>query len=164
MSLTQPLEDLYPVHPQFLNHDIMHCGVAGLRGDYLYSGRALGISTPFDIIQLHPALMLEYPAISEHYDRIGLACSNQIIWNVDFGEQRDYTQYQTSYCRFGTAQHRVARNENWFQVVEFIQSRKKFIELARQFGMRTPQTLCFDSSRQIDKLTLSRLRYPCFLK
>jgi len=164
MSLTQPLEDLYPVHPQFLNHDIMDCGVTGVRGEYLYSGRALGISTPFDIIQLHPALMQEFQTISGHYDRIGLAYTDQIIWNVDFEEQRNYTQYQASYCHFGPAQHRVLRNENWFQVVEFIQSRNLFIELAGQFGMRTPQTLCFDSSKQIEKDVINGLRFPCFLK
>jgi len=164
MALTQPIEDFYPVHPQFLNHDIMHCGTAGVKGDYLYSGRALGITTPFDVIQLHPELMEEFPAISRHYDRIGLAHTNQIIWNLKYEELRHYSQYESSYFYYGADQHRAAGNENWYRVVDFISSRNHFIELARQLGMRTAQTLYFDSSSQIDNQLLAQIRFPCYLK
>lgn len=164
MALTQPLEDLYPVHPQFLNHDIMHCSAEEVAGNYLYSGRALGITTPYDIIQLHPELMEEYPAICAHYDRIGLSYTKQIIWNLKYEELHNYSQYEASYFYFGPEQHRVARNENWFRVVDYINSKNHFMELAYQLDMRVPDTFCFLNREQIETNNMARFDYPCYLK
>ena len=164
MALTQPIEDYYPVHPLFVNHDIMHCTAGGIKGDYLYSGRALGITTPYDIIQLHPALMNEFPAICAHYDRIGLNYTNQIIWNLNFEEAQNYSQYERSYFCFGDTQHHAARNENWFRVVNYIQANNNFMALATQLGMRVPKTLSFHSASEVDADVLAQLSYPCYLK
>lgn len=164
MALIQPIEDLYPVHPFIVNHDIMHCTAEGVQGNYLYSGRALGITTPYDIIQMHPDLMEELPAICEHYDRIGLSYTSQIIWNLSFEELKHYPQYEGSYFYFGDEQHQAARNENWFRVVDFINSKNNFMELAQQLGMTVPKTLCFQRSADIDAEALAQMRYPCYLK
>jgi len=164
MALIQPIEDFYPVHPQFVNHDIMHCTADGVAGNYLYSGRALGITTSYDIIQIHPDLMEEYPAICEHYERIGLSVTNQIIWNLDYQETSNYPQYEPSYFYFGQEQHRVNRNENWFQVVDYINSKNHFIELSRKLDMRVPETRCFEDVGEIGKEALADLSYPCYLK
>ena len=136
MALTQPIEDYYPVHPLFVNHDIMPCTAGEVKGDYLFSGRALGITTPYDIIQLHPQLMDEFPAICDHYDRIGLSYTNQIIWNLHFDELKNYAQYEGSFFCFGDAQHHAAGNENWYRVANYIQSQDNFVTLAAQLGMR----------------------------
>jgi len=164
MVVTQPIEDLYPVQPQIINHDIMHCTAKGVAGNYLYSGRALGITTPYDIIQIHPELVEEYPAIWEHYERIGLPVTDQIIWNVNFEECRNYPQYEASYFYFGPGQHRINRNENWFQVVDYINSKNHFVELAQHLEMRVPQTWCFEDVREIGTAELATLSYPCYLK
>jgi hypothetical protein len=164
MALIQPIEDYYPVHPLFVNHDIMHCTAEGVKGNYLYSGRALGVTTPYDIIQMHPELMEEFPAICGHYDRIGLAYTNQIIWNLDFAELQNYSQYEGSYFYFGAEQHQAARNENWFQVVDYINSKNNFMQLAQQLGMMVPKTLCFDSLSEVDVNALAQVSYPCYLK
>jgi hypothetical protein len=37
-----------------INHDIMICTAEGVVGNHLYSGRALGLLEPWDMIQLHP--------------------------------------------------------------------------------------------------------------
>ena len=164
MALIQPIEDLYPVHPQFMNHDIMHCSAEGMKGNYLYSGRALGISTPYDIIQLHPELMDEFPVICEHYDRVGLSYSNQIIWNLNYEELKNYAQYEGSYFFFGEEQHQVARNENWYRVVDYINSKNHFIELAQQLGLAIPRTQCFQGMAGINDDVLAQIEYPCYLK
>jgi hypothetical protein len=164
MVVTQPIEDLYPVHPQFVNHDIMHCTAGGVQGNYLYSGRALGITTPYDIIQIHPELMDEYPAICEHYDRIGLTYTKQIIWNLRCEEFRNYSHYDASYFYFGITQHQVVRNENWYRAVDFINSKNHFMELAQQLDMRVPKTWCFQSAAEIDDQILTQIEYPCYLK
>lgn len=164
MALIQPIEDYYPVHPQFVNHDIMHCTTEGVEGNYLYSGRALGITTPYDIIQIHPDLMDEFPAICAHYDRIGLPYTNQIIWNLNYGELQNYPQYEASYFYFGAEQHQAARNENWYQVVDFINSKNNFMQLARQLGMTVAKTLCYPRPAELDDATLGQILYPCYLK
>lgn len=164
MALIQPIEDLYPVHPLIVNHDIMHCTAEGVKGNYLYSGRALGITTPYDIIQIHPALMDEFPAITEHYDRIGLPYTNQIIWNLKFDEVKNYSQYEGSYFYFGEEQHQAARNENWYRVVDYINSKNHFIELARQLEMPVPRTLSFQGLADVNAEVLAQVDYPCYLK
>jgi hypothetical protein len=164
MALTQPIEDLYPVHPFFVNHDIMHCTAEAVKGNYLYSGRALGITTPYDIIQMHPDLMEEFPAICAHYDRIGLTYTNQIVWNLNFEELQNYSRYEGSYFYFGAEQHQAVRNENWFRVVDYINSKNNFMQLAQQLDMTVPTTLCFHSLAEIDAEVLAQISYPCYLK
>ncbi|MEJ2398251.1 MAG: ATP-grasp domain-containing protein [Gammaproteobacteria bacterium] len=164
MALHQPIEDLYPVHPQFLNHDIMHCALDAEEGSYLYSGRALGITTTYDIIQLHRDLMEDFPVVCAHYDRIGLSYTRQIIWNLKFEELRHYPQYDVSYFYFGSEQHEVAHNENWFRAVDYINSRNHFMALAQQLDMRVPLTYCFQNRAQLDQAALAKIPYPCYLK
>lgn len=164
MAAIQPIEDLYPVHPRFVNHDLLHCTAEIAEVDYLSSGRALGITTPYDIIQLHHDLMEDFPAISEHYGRVGLSYTDRIIWNLRFEELKNYPHYDVSYFCFGEQQHNVARHENWFRVVDYIKSKNGFMGLARQLGMQTPFTLCFHDMAQLDHAALAKIRYPCFLK
>lgn len=164
MSMILPIEDLYPVHPQFLNHDIMHCTRAEEAGNYLYSGRALGLTSPNDIIQLHRDLMPDFPAICDHYDRVSLQHTNQIIWNLRFDELENYPHYDVSYFCFGIQQHKITRHENWFRVVDFINSKNHFIETARQLGMQVPFAMCFDNRSQLDENVLPKIPYPCYLK
>ena len=164
MALTQPIEDYYPVHPRFINHDILHCRHKAMPGDHLYSGRALAITTHYDVVQLHPQLQDEFPAICAHYDRVGLGYSNQIIWNLDFAERQNYANYEASYFYFGKTPHRVARNENWFAVVGYINSNSNFMTLAGQLGMRVPKIWTLEHAGQIDKATLAQVSYPCLLK
>lgn len=164
MAAIQPIEDLYPVHPRFVNHDFLHCTAEVAEGDYLSSGRALGITTPYDIIQLHRDLMDDFPAISEHYDRVGLSYTDRIIWNLRLEELENYPHYEVSYFCFGEQQHKVARHENWFRVVDYIKSKNGFMDLARLLGMQTPNTLCFHDVAQLDRAALAKIRYPCYLK
>ena len=164
MAVTQPIEDFYPVHPQFVNHDIMHCTAEGVTGNYLYSGRALGITTPYDVIQIHADLIDEFPAICAHYDRIGLSYSDQIIWNLNIKEFEHYAHYDASYFYFGQAQHASVCNENWYRVVDYINSKNHFMSLAQQLDMRVPKTLCFNKVSEIDAPVLAQITYPCYLK
>jgi hypothetical protein len=164
VALTQPIEDYYPVRPVFVNHDILSCRADGVQGSYLDCGRALGITTAYDIIQLHPQLMDELPAICAHYDRIGLSYTSQIIWNLDYAELQDYPRYEGSYFCYGEVQHQVARNENWFRVASYIQATSNFMALAAQLEMPTVSTRSFNSISELDADTLARLRYPCYLK
>jgi hypothetical protein len=62
----------------------MHCTHDAVLGNYLYSGRVLGMTEPGDLIQLHPDLKSQWQAIIAHYDRMGLNYSQNPIWDVSF--------------------------------------------------------------------------------
>lgn len=68
---------------QIYNHDIMNCTADGVVGNNLYSGRALGITEPWDMIQIHEDLKPLWPCITSHYDRIGLQHTKDVIWMLD---------------------------------------------------------------------------------
>jgi hypothetical protein len=113
---------------------------------------------------LHPDLRDDLPAICAHYDRIGLSYTEQIIWNLDYAEYRHYPHYETSYFFFGTEQHRVAGKENFYRVVDYINSKNNFIDLAQQLGMKPPPTQCFAGIEEVATKDLQTIDYPCYLK
>jgi len=49
--------------PKIFNHDIMNCTNEHVIGNLYYSSRALGLSEPGDVIQLHPDLFDEWQYI-----------------------------------------------------------------------------------------------------
>lgn len=58
---------------RIVNHDIMGCTAEGVVGNYLYSGRALGLTEPGDLLQLHPELRSQWSYIRDHYRRVGIS-------------------------------------------------------------------------------------------
>jgi hypothetical protein len=153
------------------NHDISICTHDQVQGNYLYSSRALGLTAPDDLIQLHPALEPEWSAISAHYDRIGLSYSQYPLWTVDFDRLLDYSPDQISVFYFGDAVHPDSQpahlfhrlDPQWFQVVQHINSKNAFIQLAHKLGVPVPPTLCFASPANLQPADLE-IAYPCYLK
>jgi len=148
----------------------MHCTHERVSGNYLYCGRVLGMTEPEDIIQLHPALKLEWHGITEHYARIGLSHSKNVVWDTSLAVLTDYRDYELSVFYFGDALHPASTeadwfrqlDPNWFAVVQFINSKNNFIQLAEELGVRVPKTV-----RAENKAALQPnipLPYPCYLK
>lgn len=152
------------------NHDIMHCTHDAVVGNYLYSGRVLGMSEPDDLIQLHPDLQSQWSIITTHYDKIGLSYSQNPIWDVSFQQLRKYPDYGPSVFIFGDAVHDSHQDDDWFgecnrdwqDVVEFINSKNNFIRLAKELNVKVPLTLCADSKTQLQDC--GEIPYPCYLK
>lgn len=151
------------------NHDIMHCTHDAVLGNYLYSGRVLGMSEPDDLIQLHPDLKSQWKAITTHYDKIGLTHSQNPIWDVDFEQLRKYPDYEPSVFIFGDAIHEhsdddwfSSQNKDWQDVVEYINSKNNFIRLAQELNVKVPLTICVDNKTQLKNY--SDLPFPCYLK
>jgi hypothetical protein len=155
---------------KIFNHDIMHCTHDAVVGNYLYSGRVLGMTESEDLIQLHPALESQWEEITNHYQRIGLSHSHHPIWDVSFQKLREYPDYDVSVFIFGDAVHQDStdddwfrsRNQDWQDVVEFINSKNNFIRLAHELGVKVPETLCFDSKQELKDYT--QIPFPCYLK
>jgi len=147
-----------------INHDIMNCTAEGVVGNHLYSGRALGISQPWDIIQLHPHLKYLWQAIIAHYQRIGLRHSHQVIWDLDLHHIGAHVGYHASVFYFGIQECRYWGDSQYMETVEFINSKNNFMQLAEQLGVDVPKTQGFESSADIDNTIIDTATYPCYLK
>lgn len=153
------------------NHDIMHCTHDAVVGNYLYSGRVLGMTEPDDLIQLHPDLQSQWQAITAHYDNIGLSHSQNPIWDVSFEQLRNYSDYEPSVFIFSNAIDESSKegdgfsedNQDWQNVVQFINSKNNFIRLAQELDVKVPLTLCAENKTQLPK-DEQKIPFPCYLK
>jgi hypothetical protein len=156
--------DFLPAGKYILNHDIMSATADGVVGNHLYSGRALGMSEPWDIIQLHPDLHSQWPAIKEHYRRIGLSHTENVIWDLDLRQLGAHIGYQPSVFYFGPRECTYWGDREWLETVEYINSKNNFMALAAELGVDVPHTLCFDSVSDIDAAAAREIGFPCYLK
>ncbi len=148
----------------------MTCTHEAVLGNHLYSGRVLGMTEPHDIIQLHPDLKQEWNAITEHYQRVGLNHTHEVIWDVSRVKMGDYPDYDISVFFFGDAVNGNRESQDWFRkvdedwlkVVAFMNSKNSFIELAQELEVTVPQTICVENKTKISNY--SELPYPCYLK
>ena len=120
---------------QVLNHDIMNCTAEGVTGNHLYSGRALGISEPWDVIQLHPDLQSQWDAITAHYRRIGLSHTREVIWHVHREELGARIGFHPSVLFFGPDECRFWGDNAWMETVDYINSKNNFMALADRLGV-----------------------------
>ena len=156
--------EFIPAEKHIINHDIMHCTAEGVVGNHLYSGRALGISEPWDLIQLSPELEPLWEDISAHYDRIGLSHSCSVIWNLDRGHLGRHIGYKPSVFFFGMDEYRVWGDHKWLEAVRHINSKNNFMSIAEELGVDVPSTRCFGSVREISLEEIDGIVYPCYLK
>lgn len=144
------------------NHDIMNCTDTAVSGNYLYSGRALGLTEPGDIIQLHPDLESQWPYITQHYDEIGLSYSGSVIWNTSYKTLTRYRQYQPSFFYYGEDTFSNYANYDFFNVVTYINSKNNFMSIAQELQLPIPQTFCYDNKTHIYDTAI--FPYPCYVK
>ncbi|KAB8331776.1 ATP-grasp domain-containing protein [Scytonema tolypothrichoides VB-61278] len=148
----------------------MVCTHESVEGNYLYCGRVLGLTEPEDIIQLHPDLKSQWNVITEHYERIGLSYSKNVIWDVSLKVLEDYPSYDVSLFFFGNATSKAVCDEDrfrqvdsdWLNIVKLMNSKNNFIQLAQKLGVSVPGTSCFENKTAIKDL--SQFLYPCYLK
>lgn len=146
------------------NHDIMNCTADGVPGNYLYSGRALGISEPWDLVQLHPELEPLWDDIRTHYQRVGLRHSSNIIWHTVRDSLGQHVGFQPSVFYFGPREFRYWGDDLWLEAAEFINSKNNFIALAEELGVETPRTRCYDAAKDVDPDAIPNADFPCYLK
>ncbi|NET35449.1 MAG: ATP-grasp domain-containing protein [Cyanothece sp. SIO1E1] len=155
---------------KIFNHDIMTCTHNQVMGNQLYSGRVLGMTGTDDIVQLHPDLKSEWDQITDHYARIGLNHSHNVIWDVSFDVITHYPEYEISVFYFGDSVYPDSShanqfrqiNEPWFQVVDFMNSKNNFMQLAQDLEVAVPKTSCFQDRTAIENYQWTS--YPCYLK
>ncbi|WPL19688.1 carbamoyl phosphate synthase-like protein [Thiorhodovibrio winogradskyi] len=149
---------------RILNHDIMNCTAEGVLGNHLYSGRAVGISAPDDVLMLHPQLQTDWYALCAHYERIGLDHSRQVVWDVDLGRLNDFADHQPSLFFFGPEEHQVRPDPAWHSAVESMNCKNAFMTHAERLGVPVPLTRCFADVRAIGEPAIAETQFPCYLK
>ena len=150
-----------PSGRHIVNHDTADAAVGDVRANPFYAGRALGLSEPWDIIQLPPELEVLWPAITTHYDRIGLQHATEVIWHLHPAELGEHIGYYPSVFRFGPRHCYFWGDNAWLDTAEFIGSRNNFATLARELGVDVPETLCFERTGDV---AVADVRYPCYVK
>jgi hypothetical protein len=157
-----------PVTPsrvrQIFNHDIMGCTADGVTGNHLYSGRALGLSEPGDLVQLHPHLASQWGPITAHYGRIGLSHTDEILWDVSHARLAEHPDHGVSVFFFGPDEHAVRPDERWLNTVAAINSKNTFMEMADRLGVPVPLTIPFASVDDLAEPDIAAAPYPCYLK
>jgi hypothetical protein len=153
-----------PSGKYIINHDIMNCTAEGVVGNHLYSGRALGLSEPWDIIQLHPDLKPYWFDIEKHYARIGLSHSRNVIWDLNLKQLGNHIGFHPSVFYYGPNEYRNWGDHEWLETVEYINSKNNFIALAEELGVDVPKTECFESVDAIANSDIQKFIYPCYLK
>ncbi|WP_245832008.1 hypothetical protein [Solemya velesiana gill symbiont] len=149
---------------RLVNHDIMNCTADGVVGNEYYSARALGMTYEQDIIQLSPKLKDEWPYICKHYDSIGLSHTRNVIWSTGLEQCPLHPNHQPSVFFFGENEHHSVRDDAWAGVVNYINSKNNFMDLAEILGVPVPQTLCYDRVDEITSTAAASFKYPCYLK
>lgn len=149
--------------PKIFNHDIMNCTNEQVIGNQYYSGRALGLTEPGDVIQLHTDLFDEWQYITRHYQRVGLSHTDQVVWDVAYEYMSHaYKEFDASVFFLGNDTNEAVCNNEWFSAVDYINSKNNFMALATQLGVAVPLTICFNSKKDI--LDIEAFPYPCYLK
>lgn len=160
LSLDQ--EQTIEIPKMIFNHDIMTCTDESVIGNYLYSGRALGLTNSDDMIQLHPDLESQWNFIVEHYARIGLTHTDKVIWNVNFDTLANYSEYDVSVFIFDEHVNKTRPNTEFLDTVNALNSKNSFMKIANQLSIPVPQTFCYQSKNEI--YDLSSYPYPCYAK
>lgn len=151
------------------NHDIRHSRPLKAVGQQYYSGRALGISRPDDIIQLHPHLEKLWPSICSHYQRTGLEHSLNPAWDLSLEFADNHPDASFSPFLFTDAFRPGSRDADWFRerdpelesAVSFINSKNNFIRTSQDLGVAVPKTILYANPGECDP---SAQAFPCFLK
>ena len=156
---------------KIFNHDITMSTLDTNGGIHLFSGRAVGLSSPGDKVQLHPDLAADWPLLQKHYARIGLDYSQDIIWNTDFAELAQHSPGKISVYFFGhafehdhqsSAQRLRQLDNKWYGVVQYMNSKNNFITLANRLDVPVPKTECFSHRAELGNL--EAFAYPCYVK
>lgn len=161
---TLALHDHELLTKHIYNHDILNCTADAVVGNHLYSGRALGITSPWDMIQLHDDLKPFWETITSHYDRIGLKHTKNVIWYLSLEQLGSHIGYHPSVFFFGPNEYTYWGDLDWYETVKFINSKNNFMALANTLEVDVPKTICFESVTQVNDDILEEMTYPCYLK
>jgi len=164
MSVAIANHGYLPAARYIINHDIMNCTADGVAGNQYYSGRALGLSEPWDMIQLHTDLKPFWSDICAHYDRIGLQHTHDVVWHVYREEIGEHIGFHPSVFFFGPQECRFWGDNQWMEIVDFINSKNNFMSVAEKLNIDVPHTRCFARASDVGDAEIAATVFPCYAK
>lgn len=164
MSVAVADHGYLPAARYIINHDIMNCTADGVPGNQYYSGRALGLSEPWDMIQLHEDLAPLRDDICAHYDRVGLHHAKDVVWHVHREELGEHIGFQPSVFFFGPHECVFWGDHQWMEIVDFINSKNNFMTVADKLNIDVPHTRCFDRAGDVGDAEIGDTVFPCYAK
>lgn len=126
-----------------------------------YRGRALCLTSPEDIIQLPLKIKGGWNWIADHYTRIGLTHTKNVIWDSSFDIVETLTEYEMSVFMFTKEIHKFRSNEKCLQAVNFMNSKNNFIDTCFTLDVKTPKTICYETK---ENFLMSEVCFPLYLK
>ena len=136
--------------PILFNHriDLAYPTSKQIPGYQYYASRALLMSQPGDIVQMHPDSQAHWDLIQQHYADVGIKHTHDVIWDESPEVAGRYPDHVLSAYKFNTPFNNARQNDRLFAVVEDLDSKNRFIELAKKLGVPTPKTTAFQTSTQ----------------
>ncbi len=139
-----------------------HCvdaypGLNTVVGMEYYAGRILAASSPGDVVQVHPHVVSEVPAIVEHYRNAGFAVATEIVADLSAEVAHDFPDADYSVYLFGSEQHRVRPNARRFAATARFDEKNDFIEWCQGHAYPVPDT-------QVNGSDLTSQALPFFVK
>ena len=150
--------------PRIVNHDIRPCVGEWLPLSRVYSGRALCLTRPGDVIQITPELRPLWPFIRGHYRRIGLDVTTNVTWDLSLRRFADFPSFEASVFYFGDEAHAQRPDKARLSVVKATNSKNSFIDLAARLGTPVPLTWSFSGFGELGASELDGVPFPCVLK
>jgi hypothetical protein len=152
------------------NHDITLYTHDLSINNHLYASRALALTVPGDKIQLPRQLATDWEAIAAHYQNVGINHTDDVVWDVAIEETARHPDYNVSVYFFGDVVNDHDRYRQIFrqwseqrcQVIEFVNSKNNFIQLAEELGIPVPETLRFEHLAAAK--ACSSVPFPCYVK
>lgn len=148
------MSDAAPTTESFVNSEAPACkdeeDLARILGLYLYPGRVLGTTNPGDIIQLNPELKNDWDWIIAHYDRIGLPHTKTVVWDDSFEIKKEFPEHKLSTFYFGRQANSVSPDPQRLRIVEAMNKKNEFIELAEELGAPVPRTWKYNCRTRVN--------------
>jgi hypothetical protein len=160
------MSDAAPSMESFVNSEAPECRdeeqLARILGLYLYPGRVLGTTNPGDVIQLNPELRDDWDWIIAHYDRIGLPHTKTVVWDDSFEVKKEFPEHNLSTFYFGRQANAISPDPERLRIVEAMNKKNKFIELAYKLRVPIPGTWNYNCRRDVGDF--ERFDFPVVLK
>lgn len=162
--------DYFRKNPIIYNHCLKDCSspecLAGVSGIERYSGRALSITKPGDIILLNSNLAEHLNWVLEHYKRVGLSVTTDIRFNDGFDiipSLLSSGEYAISVFYYGKRMFGITQNDKLFQIVHQMNNKNNFIKKCIELGVQVPNTICFEKGQELNG-ELQNIKYPVYYK
>lgn len=146
-------------HELFEITETHHLG--NVNGVLNYPGRVLGATDRNDTIILPGVLRDEWDTIHDHYERVGLHPTQNVIWDGGYENLRGLPKSKFSVFMYADRAHAVNPDARRLHAVKMANSKNRLMQLCSALEVPAPATRFFDNAEQLRHEEVS---FPVYLK